>query len=208
MTETPSRKTAPYQVLLMFAILIATIALGFFMMPSSQEERDRLLGELGTTNHGTLLKPAKEITALSLLDENGAPWEFKDQKSKWRMLIIPAAGGCDSDCEQLLYLSRQVHVRLAKHSNRLERAFVATEGLPGPALSKEIADNHPHIRVLHTSAANLAAWLEGSGSRAAEGVAEVVLVDTSGLAMMVYDKRHDGNDMLEDISHLLKYSPQ
>ena len=206
MTEPSSRGSAPYQVLLMFAIVIATIALGFYMMPSSQEEKDKLLSELGTTNHGVLLKPTRDISALPLTDEYGAPWSFDDQPVKWRLLILPATGTCDKNCEDLLYLTRQVHVRLAKHAHRVERVFVATEGLPGAELASDIGVNHPHTPILHTTLADLRSWLDATGSRIGEGVAEAVLVDPAGRAMMVYDTRHEGNGMLEDINHLLKYS--
>lgn len=207
MSETPSRSSAPLQVILMFAIILATILLGFFMMPSSKDERDKLLGELGTTNHGMLLDPVRQITDLPLRDDSGAPWRWQDQKPKWR-LLIPSGTRCEGECADLLFVTRQVHVRLAKYSNRIERVYVALDGAIDPSLAQDLEKNHPYLRVLHGGRSEFSRWLEGTNSGWRDGKAEAILVDPAGVAMMVYDARHNGNDMLEDINHLLKYSPE
>src|SRR5690606_10853162 len=87
MTEARSRYSAPLQVLLMIGIIAATIVLGFFMMPDTSEERDRLLGELGTTNHGTFLVPVRDLAELPLRDGAGAAVDWREGKPKWRLLI-------------------------------------------------------------------------------------------------------------------------
>lgn len=207
MSETPSRPSAPFQVILMFAIILATVLLGFFMMPASKGERDKLLGELGTTNHGTLLDPVRQLADLSLQDDSGAAWRLQDQKLKWR-LLIPAGSSCEGDCGELLFVTRQVHVRLAKYSNRIERIYVALDGDIDPTLAQDLEKNHPYLRILHAGRSEFSRWLEGTNSGWRDGKAEAILVDPAGVAMMVYDARHNGNDMLEDITHLLKYSPE
>lgn len=207
MSETPSRLTAPLQVILMFAIILATILLGFLMMPDSQEERDQLLGELGTTNHGTLLEPAVSLEKLELADNNGNPWRLADRKPKWR-LLIPGGVNCEGDCEKLLYTTRQVHVRLGKYAHRIERLYVAVDGRIGSSLSEHLLKDHSYVDVVNTSRGAFESWLGGTNSHWRHGKAEAILVDPAGLAMMVYDAGHSGNDMLEDINHLLKYSPE
>lgn len=207
MSETPSRFTAPLQVVLMFVIIIATILLGFLMMPSTQEERDRLLSELGTTNHGTLLTPVKDIAALNLSDSNGDPWLWSANKAKWR-LLIPGGQNCEDGCDKILYTARQVHVRLGKNSHRLERVFLALDGEISPQLAAKFKDSYPYQKTLYTDRSGFAAWLADTNSQWAASKAEAILVDPSGVAMMVYDEHHSGNDMLEDINHLLKYSPE
>jgi hypothetical protein len=204
-SETPTKSTAPFQVILMFVIIVATIALGFFMVPSSDEERAQLLGELGTTNHGTLLSPMVSIDDFPLTDPEGEPWRWQDHKPKWRILILGDAD-CAGGCAELLFVTRQVHVRLGKYSHRLERLYVNTDESLSPALAEDLAANHHYVKVVNGRASELAEWLSGNSSQHNEGVAEAILVDPAGRAMMVYDARHNGNGMLEDINHLLKYS--
>lgn len=206
MSESPTRFKAPLQVVLMFAIIIATLLLGFFMLPKTQEERDQLLAELGTTNHGLLLNPTRTLADLPLGDSEGNPWAWQQQRPKWR-LLIPAGSSCTDDCDQMLYITRQMHLRLAKHANRLERVYLALDGAVSPELADNIKTNHPYLKTLHSNRAAFGQWLAGTNSNWRDGAVEAILVDPSGLAMMVYDGQHSGSDMLEDINHLLKYSP-
>jgi cytochrome oxidase Cu insertion factor (SCO1/SenC/PrrC family) len=200
-----TKSSAPLQVILMFVIIIATIALGFFMVPGTEEERAKLLGELGTTNHGTLLSPMVDIETLEIQDQSGNPWVWRDHKPKWRFLVVGGAN-CSEDCANMLYLTRQVHIRLGKYSHRLERLYVNTDASIAPALAEDFEANHPYLKVVHAEGDDLAQWLANTNSRYLEGTAEAILVDPAGRAMMVYDARHNGIDMLEDINHLLKYS--
>lgn len=205
MTERPVTATAYLQVILMFAIIIFTLLLGFYMIPGDREERDRLLNELGTTNHGTFLLPVKSIAELPLTDDRGEPWRWEEHKPKWRMLI-PSNENCDNDCQQLLYTTRQVHIRLGKYSHRLERLLVTTDGQITPELSDTLRKEHPYLQVVHTDSDALARWLAETNRPWHEGQTEVILVDPAGRAMMTYDVTSPGNDVLEDLNHLLKYS--
>lgn len=208
MSETPSKSSAPLQVLLMFAIMLATVLLGFYMIPGSDEERARLLTELGTTNQGVLLNPVVEIADLGLQAEDGAPWRWQDHRPKWRM-VLRGDASCEQDCAELLYLSRQVHIRLGKYSQRFERVYVV-EGAEAlsPELEENIRDNHPFLKVVYAEPGAMENWLSGTNSGTPKGIEELVLVDPSGVAMMIYNAQHTGNQMLEDLNHLLKYSAE
>ncbi len=207
MTEARSRYSAPLQVLLMIGIIAATIVLGFFMMPDTSEERDRLLGELGTTNHGTFLVPVRDLAELPLRDGSGAAVNWREGKPKWR-LLIPAGTDCLAECDEVLYSTRQVHVRLGKYSQRLERVLIATQGPLDPDLSARLETEHAFVKVWFADGESFANWLRGTNAGWRQGQGLALLVDPAGVAMMVYDVRHLGNDMLEDINHLMKYSPE
>jgi len=207
MSQAPPRFNAPFQVILMFAIILATILLGFFMMPGNQEERDQLLRELGTTNHGILLDPVVFLKDLPFSDADGKPWLFEEKKPKWR-LLIPGGARCEDECENLLYITRQVHMRLAKYSHRVERFYVALDGQVTPELKQHLSNNHSNLTLIQAPRTAFDAWLAETNSRWSAGTVEAILVDPAGVAMMVYDASHSGNGILEDINHLLKYSPE
>ena len=205
MTEQGKKSSAYLQVVLMFAILIATILLGLYMMPSSQEEHDRLLAELGTTNHGKLLLPVKPVADLTLTDSDGDPWDWDEHKPKWRILI-PSDASCSGDCQDLLYTTRQVHIRLGKYTSRLERILVVTAPALDGALAEKLVVEHPYLKIVHTGAGAVTDWLADTNSPAVPGRSAAVLVDPAGAAMMTYTTDHAGNEILEDLNHLLKYS--
>ena len=205
MSERSGNPRAYIQVLLMFAIIIATIALGFFMMPSSQQEHDQLLQQLGTTNHGTLLVPLKPVQELALTDPGGNPWQWDDYKPKWRLLLL-SDNRCDGECGELLYTTRQVHIRLGKNSHRFERLLLATRGELDAGLEATIEETHPYLKVIQGDAAQISAWLADTSSPWQPGEGKAIVVDPAGMAMMTYDTGHDGNGILEDLNHLLKYS--
>jgi len=206
MNDQAKGSTAKLQVGLMIGIIAATILLGFYMLPSTNEERDKLLGELGTTNHGTLLMPAKPIAGLELIEE-GKPWRWEEHKPKWR-LLLPANSRCEGECAELLYTTRQVHIRLGKYTHRVERLLLTTDGELSQELRDLIAEQHPYLKVLHADPEQLTAMLADTNSPWVPGVGKVIVVDPSGLAMMTYNTSHAGNDILEDLNHLLKYSPE
>ena len=205
MAKSPSRFHAPLQIVLMFAIIIATILLGFYMFPSSEEERERLLSELGTTNQGEFLKPAMDIAGLDFAAADGSPWTPQGAKPKWRLFIV-AGEQCQSSCRELLYLSRQVHIRLGKNSHRFERVLLVTGPFPAGEFAATLEREHPYLKVLKTDQGALEQWLGETNSEWTPANAEALLVDPAGIAMMRYDESHGGTELLEDLDHLLKYS--
>ena len=203
--KNPSRFTAPLQVVLMLTIVIATIVAGFVMMPSTQEEEAALLGRLGTTNHGTLLLPVRDINELNLMDEAGNPWRWDEHKPKWRILI-PSGSRCEVECRELLYVTRQTHLLLGKNSGRFERVYLNLEDALDPQTQEYFEKEQPYLKNLSTDSSGFARWLAGSNLAWQEGTMVGVLVDPAGRAMMFYTPDQPGNDLLEDLNHLLKYS--
>src|SRR6056300_697742 len=161
MTEQPVKYKAHLQVVLMFVIIIATLALGFFMMPGSEQERANLLSELGTTNHGEFLQPMKPVAELSLVDEAGSDWLWEEHKPKWRILI-PAGTQCVGECGELLFTTRQVHILMGKYARRLERMIVVTDDHLDSEFQKTLKTDHPFLKIAYTDEQALVDWLAES----------------------------------------------
>lgn len=196
------KNNGKWQVLLMVAIVATVLAAGFLIFPKTREQRDALLDVLGTTNHGELISSPLSIKELGLQKQNGAAWKFDDQKPKWRLLIL-GDEICSGSCEDMLHLTHQVHLRLGKNAHRLERIYISS-ALPKEELVNRISQDHPYLVVLEADPKVLESWLQQIPN-VAKGNA--LLVDPKGLAMMRYGPEHEGSGMLEDINHLLKYSP-
>ena len=194
------------QVWLMAGLLAAVIVAGFLVFPKTAEERNALLSKLGTTNHGTFIEPMLDINGLPLSTHDGQDWEHGKQKIKWRLLIADD-GSCLAACRDMLYMTRQVHIRTGKNSRRLERIFLLLDNELSEEMRSYLAEEHPYLTLLKGSSTQYAAWLEAANTGWQPGVVRSLVVDQGGRAMMFYTPEHEGIGMLEDLNHLLKYSP-
>ncbi len=207
MTQLENKRSGQWQLWLMIIILGGVISAGFLLFPKSEEARKKLLSSLGTTNHGEFVLPAASLKSLQLKDADQNPWLFDEQKVKWRM-IIPGQGSCNQECQDLLYLTRQVHISLGKYSRRFERLYINFDD----QLDSEAGEYfklHPFLHVLHGSKSELTELLAQTNTPLDEtGVSpRAYMVDQNGLIMMSYTLADDGHDIIEDIEHLMKYSP-
>lgn len=206
MSETVARKSAT-QIWMILAITASVLLGAFLVVPRSEEQRQWLLSILGTSNKGILLKPATTLSSLDLKDEDGKLWPLTAQKPRWR-LLIPVADGCAEACRDALYLTRQVHMRLEKNAHRLERILLNL----GPALNADILaflkKEHPHLAVLSADQSAFQATLASTNGVWSPAVNYTYVVDQAGVAMLYFTAEHSGGDMLVDLRHLMKYSPE
>ena len=200
-------KSGYWPVLVMIGILTGVIAAGFLLFPKTSDQRNSLLGRLGTTNFGEFVDPAVSMTDLSLKAADGSPWVFSEQKIKWR-LIIPGMGKCIDQCRDLLYTTRQVHISLGKYSRRFERVYIALDNEIDPE-TQSYMEEHPFLSVVYGKQEELEQLLKGTNAPlfTAGASLRAYLVDQEGLIMMSYSLANDGKEMIEDIEHLMKYSP-
>lgn len=193
-----------WQLILMILIVVGVLVAGFMVFPKNDQQREALLSKIGTTNHGELLTQPAMIQPLLITTQDGEPWQFDQLKTKWRMLIVGDAV-CEEACRDMLFVTRQIHLRLGKYAQRFERIYVSTEPALSSDLAEEITTQHPYLKIVHVDGGELDAWLKTMGiAPLTPGI--TLLVDQKGLAMMRYGAEHNGGGMLEDINHLMKYS--
>jgi len=157
----------------------------------------------GTVNQGELLRPPVNIHQMPFSGRDGAPLQLGEEGPKWHYLILPGAG-CSAECEKLLYTSRQVHIRLGEKADRVDRLLVTASPLD-EAQRQKLQREHPRLRLVQLEEGALQQLRRKTSHR---NIADprVLLVDQQGFAMMAYDNRHSGNQLLKDIKRLLKYS--
>lgn len=195
------------QLWLILGATAAVLAGGFLLMPRDPAGKDRLLGLLGTSNHGQLLSPVAPMTDLGMVSTSGAEVDWRSLEPRWRV-VIAAPLPCEEDCREALYLTRQVHVRLARNADRVERVLLAVGAELGARTAALIEREHPRLRVLLVAPERFAAW---PGARQVDWTGEqprVLVVDARGAAMLSFTPAHSGAELLEDLNHLLKYSPE
>lgn len=153
-------------------------------------------------NEGVLLEPARNLADVLPLAEGDKPQI--ENNLLWR-LIIPIPANCNQVCQRHLYITRQVHIRLADKAERVERYAVNLGGAEGAAFLQNIAAEQPGLKSFSMNEKDWQQWLAGSNLPASDHV--YLLVDQVGFAMMFYGEQHDGNQLLKDLKRVLRYSP-
>ena len=160
---------------------------------------------LDTVNNGTLITPPLQIDEIPLHDRFGNNIRYQQLDPVWTLLVV-GDGGCDSRCEQLLYLTRQTHIASGKLMNDIRRAYLALDTEPVTDSRSLIwaEDSDRHLDVAEQPAkagafvksnsellqwrVNRSDWLALFADSAVDPLAEntVFLVDRRGWVMMHY----------------------
>lgn len=157
-----------------------------------------------TVNKGDLLSPVLDVKPL--LEDSGSGVPGFGSDTKWR-LFIPVTEGCSEACQQNLYVTRQVHIRLGDKSERVERYALAI-GDAATAYLDTIQSEHPKLKTLPVSSEIWYDWQAGSGLAEQPNGHFYFLVDPQGFAMLKYSDEHTGNELLKDIKRILRFAPE
>ncbi|WP_226643798.1 hypothetical protein [Microbulbifer variabilis] len=157
----------------------------------------------GTINQGELLQPPINFNKIKVISLGEEVSLVGNASPKWRYLIL-SGSDCNEECENLLYTSRQVHIRLGEKANRVERLLVTDESITHEKQEKLKID-HPRLKILRLNKNSINTLHELTAHQNISDT-KAVLIDQEGFAMMVYDNQHSGNQLLKDIKRLLKYS--
>jgi hypothetical protein len=191
-----------YQIWLMLVIVIGVILAGFLMVPDTEEERQKMIELFGTTNQGDIVSPMVDVSPLlDLVDTQPAA-----EAPKWKVLIVGGMG-CDSGCQEVLSNSRNVHMLLGKMTRRLERIYLPDIATIDSINLKELQAKHPLLLIHPIETAKISALLQGSSAAWSMEDVRYFIVTPDQKAILYYTQAHDGGGLLEDLKHLLKYSP-
>ncbi|WP_323750031.1 hypothetical protein [Marinobacter sp.] len=187
------RRTA----LLLFAVGFGPMVLATIMFYTGW------LNPAGHTNNGELLQPVVPVQTLNLETHQGEPLadRFGADKVDPQWLMLVAAGHCTEDCEQLLYLARQVNIALGKEAPRVSRA--AWLGATPASLDARWNQEYQRMERLTSMPGTTPAWPDGVNPATTP---RILLVDPFGNVMMHYGTENTGKQMLKDIKQLLKLS--
>ncbi|WP_404366371.1 hypothetical protein [Marinobacter sp.] len=184
-------------VLLLFAIGFGPMILATVMYYTGW------LNPAGHSNHGLLVSPPVPVSELKLEGPRGEALETRFgpqiKDPDWLLLIV--AQNCGDECQQLLYLARQVNVALGKNADRLSRA-AWVEQVPED-LAGSWNSEYPSMGRLKVRNGESPDWPPGVDPGEAP---EILVIDPFGNIMMRYTTEHSGKEMLEDLKHLLKLS--
>lgn len=194
MSESPEYRTsARVKLLLILAIAVGPIVLAYVFYFYFRD-----MAPAGTMNEGHLIQPPLQVEDIAAEPGKEIPL------GEWAMLILTGPD-CDENCEQLLYLSRQVHRGLGKDADRVNRFLLVGGRQLSPAFDELIEAEHPTLQVRYHAAAPLERVFKDTVESPLEGN-YLFLMDPNGNIMMYYTRDLAGKPMLSDLKHLLKIS--
>jgi hypothetical protein len=191
------QKSFRYQIWLMLIIVFGVIAVGFLMVPKSEEQRQKMIELFGTTNQGQLVKPALDVSSLL----NAIP---ATEKPKWQIVIV---GGdtCGQVCEDILLNTRQIHMLLGKYTGRVQRVFLQS---PNQLLDEQwLTEQHPFLQLADLDTAQFKQLLVNNSADWDMVSTRYFVVTPDNKAILYFTADNDANGLLDDLKHLLKYSP-
>jgi hypothetical protein len=194
----PRNRGMMIQIWIMLIMVGGVMVAGTLMQPKSEEQRQQLMAMLGTTNQGHLVKPA--VDARSIFPTN------PDKAEKWKIVV---AGGesCDAGCNQVILDTRSVHILMGKLVRRAERVYLAD----GEQLQQQEFDDlslaHPHLTIRTEGLGEFKQMLKNTSADWDMADTRYFVVTPDAEVILYFTQDDDVMGLLEDMKHLLKYSP-
>lgn len=191
MTNLPPSRTEPgaqrrsgrLQLIMLLALVIGPMLLatamfyGRFWIPE------------GRSYHGELIGGQTSLAELGVPFVAGKGWQ----------LLVSAPQECSADCEQLVYLARQIHIGLGREASRANHALAFSNPLP-VELNARLEKEYPQLQRYPLDAA---AYSRVAGD---SPVPQLWIVDPLGNLVLRYPADAKGKDILNDLRLLLKIS--
>lgn len=157
----------------------------------------------GQAGYGELIEPVRPVAGQTGVALDGRTLALSSLKGQW-LLVSVGSGNCDSDCQQRLFLQRQLRETLGKNKDRVDWVWLVRDAAPvDPAMEKPLDD----AIVLRVDQATLGDWLLAPSGR---DVSEFLfVVDPLGNTMMRFPSRFDGAGAAKarlDLDRLLRAS--
>ncbi|MGZ7458152.1 hypothetical protein ACXPVS_15570 [Pseudomonas sp. Ma2-10] len=125
------------------------------------------------------------------------------QEDRWQILVT-APKDCSVDCQQLVYLARQIQIGLGRDAGRASHALAAAQPLSSEYDAK-LTREYPQLQRYPLDLATFSTFntTAGTGDKPAP---QLWVIDPHGNLVLRYDPTVKGKDLLNDLRHLLKLS--
>lgn len=183
MPEAPRKGRGRLQLLLILAIAVGPMFLASamyqwrFWVPETR------------SYHGVLIGDGRTLADLGVQAAVEPRWQ----------ILVTAPGACEADCQQLVYLARQIQIGLNRETSRASHGLALAEPLPAD-YDATLKREYPQLGRYQL---DLQAY-----EKAAEAVpgAQLWLVDPHGNLVLRYPAGSNGKAILDDLRYLLKIS--
>jgi hypothetical protein len=140
----------------------------------------------GHAGFGELIQPVRPVNALMAVGLDGVAQPLAALKGQW-LLVSVASGNCTPDCQQRLFLQRQLRETLGKDKDRVDWVWLVNDDAPiAESMRKPLGD----AVVLRADAATLEQWLPTPQGKTLGDF--LYVVDPLGNTMMRFPAQFDG----------------
>ncbi|MCO7596120.1 MULTISPECIES: hypothetical protein [Pseudomonas] len=167
-------------------ILILLVALGPMILATSMYKFKFWVPE-GRSYHGAMIGSG----------ETRADIGIDAQEEGWQ-LLVSAPQACAQDCQQLVYLARQIQIGLGRDAGRASHALAAAQPLDADYQAL-LGREYPQLQRYPLD-------LQRYGQKVGEPGPQLWIVDPHGNLVLRYDVKAKGKHVLDDLRHLLKLS--
>ncbi|MCO7515567.1 hypothetical protein NJF44_11760 [Pseudomonas guariconensis] len=167
-------------------ILILLVALGPMILATSMYKFKFWVPE-GRSYHGAMIGSG----------ETRADIGIDAQEEGWQ-LLVSAPQACAQDCQQLVYLARQIQIGLGRDAGRASHALAAAQPLDADYQAL-LGREYPQLQRYPLD-------LQRYGQKVDEPGPQLWIVDPHGNLVLRYDVKAKGKHVLDDLRHLLKLS--
>ncbi|SDV08360.1 hypothetical protein [Pseudomonas mucidolens] len=178
----PDRRKGRWQLILIVLMVIGPMVLATFMYKLQFWVPD------GRSYHGQLIGNGQTRADIGVLAN----------EERWQLLVT-APTACAADCQQLVYLARQLQIGLGRDASRASHALASAQPVSAEYEAK-LKIEYPQLQRYPLA---LPAFNQNA---AAPGDAQLWIVDPHGNLVLRYDAQVKGKDLLNDLRHLLKLS--
>ncbi|HEY0288290.1 MAG TPA: hypothetical protein VGC62_14960 [Pseudomonas sp.] len=130
--------------------------------------------------------------------ETRAELGVQTDEKRWQLLVT-APSQCDADCQQLVYLARQIQIGLGRDASRASHAITTAQPLSAE-YDARLTREYPQLQRYALDVKRY--------QRAAPGIElpQLWIVDPHGNLVLRYGAQVNGKDVLNDMRQLLKLS--
>ncbi|HIF51174.1 MAG TPA: hypothetical protein EYQ42_06590 [Thiotrichaceae bacterium] len=158
----------------------------------------------GMSNNGQLIDPPRPLGDLTLLDP------FKNDRKdslfgKWSLAYV--AANCNKACMDNVYLMRQTHVSMDKHSLRVQKVLLLTEQPVGEL--KELLADFKGQQIINNDLIDVDELLNKFRLNESDKPLDahrLYIIDPLGNLMMSYELGANPRDIYKDLKKLLRGS--
>lgn len=197
----PNRAKSRLTLLLVFGIFALPVViawLAFFVFPDWRPD--------GTTNHGELVQPPRDLHFASLATVEGGPLEEAFLQGKWTY-VLWSGPECGSSCLEQLTRMHQVRLAQGKNIDRVQRLLLV-QGMDAAAL-RDLQVHYPGLVIAHGGATEMSGLQQSFQMAREEDVlteGRLYLVDPLGNLMMRYQADAELRGIVKDLGRLLLVS--
>ncbi|MBM1204637.1 MULTISPECIES: hypothetical protein [Pseudomonas] len=138
--------------------------------------------------HGELLGNGQSRAALGVTAD----------EQRWQLLVT-APQACAADCQQLVYLARQLQIGLGRDASRASHALASAQPVDA-AYAATLQLEYPQLQRYTLDLPTYTQGAEGNGA------AQLWIIDPHGNLVLRYGPGVIGKDVLNDLRLLLKLS--